>query len=180
VAKLKFWAPTTVGNLQPSVGKLQLPVPLTFSTDDATGPLINPARGPAVSSPVGSGANPDRKRIFIHFKLENRVWWWRFWQFLCKISWFRLTGGFIKPIEPPLATSLSHLAVANDCLERVVSKIHFWPSIYLNIIVPELLLEMALAVEWILAGAGPVAMDKISRLKTNMHYDAYILAMCWL
>jgi len=30
---------------------------------------------PLVQSLMGSGEKPDRKRTFVHFKRENRIWW---------------------------------------------------------------------------------------------------------
>jgi len=46
------------------------------------GRLTNTARGlrSAVSSPLGFGALPRRKRIFVYFELENRIRWLHFYR----------------------------------------------------------------------------------------------------
>ena len=64
----------------------------------------------------GPGKSPGCDPIFMHFQLENRIWWWRYSLFLCSVALFQLT---IKPINPPpLATSLKSLQVKKCCRSK--------------------------------------------------------------
>jgi len=40
----------------------------------------------------GPGQSPSCKQIFVHFKLENCIWWSGLRLFLCSVSWYRLMG----------------------------------------------------------------------------------------
>ena len=76
--------------------------------------------GSAVGSPSGvRGKPPATNASFVHFELENLMWWLRYSLFLCSVSWFWLIGGGGRsnPLNPPpLAASMhSPYFVVDKC-----------------------------------------------------------------